>query len=418
MISKPKIISPRGFGLLPLVLFLSLCLPGVGLAVTLGLKDAQGKFVPKVNVTLGAKEVTIKKVDPREKFDDFSLTMNAKNTKLTRNLASLQIEWIDASNKPTKAVPLAGKLYDVNTKVFRDSLVKSIGIKLIDKGAKSILTAKSVSELFTIAVDEQPLLPSEAVTEQDRTVRLGAGRDVSINIDKTSVVFNESNAKPGEIINVDNKSGADLSFEVDPVDPEILYCRIVRIPGQEKVPEESWGRFNVAADAGFMILLIPYPEPEKLLKLDGQEITIKVFQGDRLRDTRRIPIRISEDLKASARKPSAAQPSPGEDRTGTVRPVESRQTSGALTTPRPEATGKEKAKYSMFLWILQIANLALLAGIAIYTFFFILPKMQVLEDRLTKNEMFIHNSREAIREELDHLKEDLLQLSSDNPIVE
>jgi hypothetical protein len=416
MISKSKKISLRGLALLPLVLVLALCLPGAVPAATYGLKDAQGKFVPKVNVTLTGKEVTIKKVDPREKFDDFSLTMNPKNTKLLRNIASIQIEWLDAGSKPGNAVPFAGRLYNANARVFRDSLKTKIGIRLIDKGAKNIFAAKSVAELFTIAIDEQPLLTSEAVTEQDRTVRLGAGRDVSINIDTTSVVFDESNVKRGQIINVDNKSGSDLFFGVEPIERGVNYFGIVRIPGPEKVPPESWARFNVAADAGFMVLVIPDAKPEELAQLDGHEITIKVYQGDRLRDTRRIPIKISEDLKAWARKPTADHQAPGEEinRTkpgpATAKPVE--------PTPSSGASGKEKAKYSMFLWILQIANLALLAGIAIYTFFFILPKMQVLEDRLTKNEMFIHNSREAIREELDHLKEDLLQLSSDNPIVE
>ncbi len=402
-----------------LVLVALLCLAEKAPAETYGLKDAQGAFVPKINVTFTGKEVTIKKVDPRDKFRQFSFTINPKNTKLVRNIASIQIEWIDAANKTGNAVPLAGpKHYDVNTRSFHDSLIKSIGIKLIDKANRSIFTAKSVADLFIIAIDDQPLMTSEAATEQDRTVRLGAGRDVSLNIDKTSVVFNESNVKPGEIINVDNKSGVDQLFGVDPIERGVNYFGIVRVPGQETVPKDSWGRFNVAADAGFMIVVIPDRDPGQLAQLDGKEIVVKVFQGDQVRVTRKIPIRVSEDLKASARKAQMEdnnRPKPGPS---TVKPEEPSQPSGPTSPTRPEAAGKEKPKYSMFLWILQIANLALLTGMAIYTFFFILPKMQVLEDRLTKNEIFIHNSREAIREELDHLKEDLLQLSSDNPVVE
>jgi hypothetical protein len=51
----------------------------------------------------------------------------------------------------------------------------------------------------------------------------------------------------------------------------------------------------------------------------------------------------------------------------------------------------------------------LLIGLAGYGIFFILPKVQVLEDRLAKNEMFIHGTREAIREELDQIKEEILR---------
>ena len=58
-------------------------------------------------------------------------------------------------------------------------------------------------------------------------------------------------------------------------------------------------------------------------------------------------------------------------------------------------------------WILlalsSIVSLALLG----YGAFFLLPKIQVLEDRLAKSEMFIHGSREAIREELDQIKDEV-----------
>jgi flagellar basal body-associated protein FliL len=60
------------------------------------------------------------------------------------------------------------------------------------------------------------------------------------------------------------------------------------------------------------------------------------------------------------------------------------------------------------IWILQISNLVLTVGLIVYGFFFMLPKIQVLEDRLAKNEMFIHGSREAIREELEQIKKDIL----------
>jgi len=63
----------------------------------------------------------------------------------------------------------------------------------------------------------------------------------------------------------------------------------------------------------------------------------------------------------------------------------------------------------MWIWIIQAVNLVFLAGLAVYGIFFILPKLQVLEDRLAKNEIFIHGSREAIREELDQIKQEILK---------
>jgi hypothetical protein len=60
------------------------------------------------------------------------------------------------------------------------------------------------------------------------------------------------------------------------------------------------------------------------------------------------------------------------------------------------------------VWIFQFFNLVLLAALAGYAIFFLLPKIQVLEDRLAKNEMFLHGSREAIREELEEIKAEIL----------
>ena len=62
----------------------------------------------------------------------------------------------------------------------------------------------------------------------------------------------------------------------------------------------------------------------------------------------------------------------------------------------------------MWIWILTVLNLILLMSLAAYGVFFVLPKIQVVEDRLAKNEMFIHGSREAIREELEQVKEEIL----------
>ena len=54
-------------------------------------------------------------------------------------------------------------------------------------------------------------------------------------------------------------------------------------------------------------------------------------------------------------------------------------------------------------------NLVLVLGLGVYGVLFLLPRLQVLDDRLVRNEMFIHGSREAIREELEQIKEEILR---------
>jgi hypothetical protein len=60
------------------------------------------------------------------------------------------------------------------------------------------------------------------------------------------------------------------------------------------------------------------------------------------------------------------------------------------------------------IWILAFTNLALIVALAGYVIFFMLPRIQVLQDRISKSEIFIHNSRESIREEIDEIKQDVL----------
>ena len=59
--------------------------------------------------------------------------------------------------------------------------------------------------------------------------------------------------------------------------------------------------------------------------------------------------------------------------------------------------------------MVQIFNLILLVALGSYGIFYLMPKVQVLQDRLAKNEMFIHGSREAIREEIEEMREDILR---------
>jgi hypothetical protein len=397
--------------LLFLVLSGILALPAIGRCETYGIKDDQGVFVPKVTVTITGKDLIIKKTDPQDKFRSFSLTLNRKNSNLIRNVGLISMEWIDATNKPTKPVLFAGPLYNAATRVFQDSLTKSLGIKLIDKTKLNLFAGKSVPDLFTIHVDDQVLLSSEAATEQDRTVQLGKGRDVSLNVDKTSIVFNESNFKKGEILNVDNRSGLDQVLGVELPEKGLLYFQIIRKPEQTKINRENWDRFTLASDSGIFIVLIPEADPSQLAQLDGKDIVIKVFQGTKVRETRKIPIKISSELRTTAGGTSP-EPTPERPKRPSEPDIKPAQ------TPKPEqqaASGntsrKDVQKASPWLWALQIFNLVMLAGLGVYTVFFMLPKIQVLEDRLAKNEMFIHGSREALREELDQLKEEVSQQS-------
>jgi hypothetical protein len=396
--------------LLFLVLSGILALPAAGLCETYGIKDDQGIFLPKVTVTVTGKDLIIKKTDPQDKFRSFSLTLNRKNSNLIRNVGLISMEWIDATNKPTKPVLFAGPLYNAATRVFQDSLTKSLGIKLIDKTKLNLFAGKSVSDLFTIQVDDQALLSSETVTEKDRTVPLGPGRDVSLNVDKTSVVFNESNFKKGEIVTVENRAGLDQVLGVELPEKGLFFNQIRRKPDQTKIDRENWDRFTLAADSGIFIVLIPDSDPAQLAQLDGKDIVIKVFQGTKVRETRKIPIKISSELRTTARDTSP-EPTPDKPKRPSV------SDNKPEPTPKPEqattgnTTRKDIQKTSPWLWALQIFNLVMLAGLGVYTIFFMLPKLQVLGDRLAKNEMFIHGSREALREEFDQLKEEVSQQS-------
>jgi hypothetical protein len=392
---------------LSLVLAGLIALPAAGLCETYGIKDSEGNFVPKVNVTITGREVIIKKTDPQDKFRSFQIILNRKNNKLVQNVGLISLEWIDANNKPTNPVLFAGTLYDAKTRVFKDSLIKMAGIKLTDKSKHALFAGKSLSDLFTIEIDDQVLLSSETVMEKDRTVQLGSGRDVSLNVDKTSIVFNESNFKKGEILNVDNRSGLDQVLGVELPEKGLLYFQIIRKPEQTKINRENWDRFTLAADSGIFIVLIPEADPAQLAQLNGKNIVLKVFQGTGVRETRKIPIKISSELLAGGN--ISSEPTPDQSKP-TIKP-ETKPAPKPEPVATPTATRRDIRNGGTWLWVLQVFNLVMLAGLGAYAVFFMLPKIQVLEDRLAKNEMFVHGSREALREELDQLKEEIHQQS-------
>ena len=87
---------------------MALLFPGLApVCETYGIKDPQGSFIPKVSITVGNKDVVIKKIDPHDKFRSFSITLNPKNQKLVRNVGLIDLEWIDANNQPGRPVQFA-----------------------------------------------------------------------------------------------------------------------------------------------------------------------------------------------------------------------------------------------------------------------------------------------------------------------
>ncbi len=415
-------ILPRNFGdfftvcLLSIVILLfSFIIPDTVFCETFGIKDPQGNFVPKVEVTLGKKEVFIKKTNINDKFTTFSLILNQKNTNLLNNVAQLNVQW-DAAGKLGRAIPFTGPRYDPNTRMFSDSMTKSTGLKIIDGSKSNLFAGKTATDLFTIQIDDQTLVSSESAIEKDRTVQLGTGRDISINVDKSSILFDESNLRKGEMLNVDNRSGFDQILGVELPDKGLLVRQIRKRMEQTKIPPENWERFTMPADSGIFIVLIPEPDPQTLAQLDGTEIVIKVYHGNQIRETRRIPIKVAADLKNPNADLSSVPTEPGDLRSTLGTPKTPGPTKGQEITARTQqATATaENAKRSdrglgPWIWILQILNLALLIVVGSYGIFFMLPRIQVLEDRLSKNEMFLHGSREAIRDELEQIKKEILQ---------
>ncbi len=230
---------------------------------------------------------------------------------------------------------------------------------------------------------------------------------MSINVDKTAVVFNEGNLKRGEIINVDNRTGREQTLGVDIPEKGFVLGQIRRKLEQSKIPKEEWNRFALPAGQGIFIVLIPEPDPALLAQLDGREITIRVYQGNEVRETRRIPIEISSDLHVPSSAGISSTPAPLHVPEPKVSPKPS--SPGPSRTARSEnSSRRSEIRSGLWLWVVQIANLILLVFLAVYTVFFMLPKVQVLEDRVAKSEMFIHGSREAIREELDQIKKEII----------
>jgi hypothetical protein len=395
--------------------------PGGGFAAVYGITDEAGSFVPKVTVTIKKKEILIEKKEPKQKFNSISFIVNRRNNLLIRNVGLLKIQWIGADGKAGRPLLFAGPRYNPTTRIYKDSMTRSRAVKIIDGSTRNLFAGKDFSDLFKLRIDGQLCRSSESFYEKNRKVQFKSGRDISIDVDKSAVVFNEENYKKGEIINVDNRSGYNQTLGVTLPEKGLLYFQIIRKPEQTKVPRENWDRFSVAADSGIFIVLIPESDPRQLAELNGKEITIKVWDGNRIRETRRIPIRTSPEL-TSAEPGAASQKTetspvteaPAAKGTEAVQPSEKIEKKAAGPTTAEQGAGAGGKSTStggagIWIWVAQIFNLILLVALGSYGIFYLMPKVQVLQDRLAKNEMFIHGSREAIREELEELKEDILR---------
>jgi ankyrin repeat protein len=128
--------------------------------------------------------------------------------------------------------------------------------------------------------------------ERGHTVLLRASLDPSITVDKTSIRFTEKNIRQGEVINVDNNSGFDQTLGISLPQKGLLYSSIVSKPEQVKMPHENWKRFSVPTNSGIFIIITPESDPAQIEMLDGEEIVIKVYDGNEVRETRRIPIKV------------------------------------------------------------------------------------------------------------------------------
>lgn len=381
------------------VIVLFLC--GETRAETYGIMSDSGEFQPKVTIDISSKEILITKLDPQEKFRSISLQINRRNPALMHNAGLLKIEWMDAQRHAGRPVPFTGPRYDPNTRTFEDSMVKSVSLKIINASARKLFEDKPLSELFEIKINGQPIVSAESVEERTQTVQMGRGRDLSINVDRDRIVFTENNVKVGEIFNVDNRSGKEQVLGVDLPKTGWLLYQLRRKPEQTEIPSDEWNRFTVPADSGVFVVLIPDADPALLAQLDGKEIVIKVYQGDAIRETRKIPIKVAADL----RRPEYFPPREA----GPISPEPVQDNKISKTKPQAAPASRVAVAWGSWVWGLVVVNFLFLVGLVAYGLLFLIPRLQVLDDRLTKNEMFIHGSREAIREELEQIKEEILR---------
>ena len=206
--------------------------PGSARGETYGIVNSANEFEPKVTIQVKRREIEIRKTNPEDKFESISLQVNPRNSSLIDNVRLLKIEWINAKNRPGRPLPFAGPRYDASTRTFRDSMIPSVALKIMNTSSRALFERKSIADLFIIKINKEPLVSSESIREKPNTVRFGTGQDMSIKIDRNTVVFNEDNYRKGEILNVDNRSGMDQVLGVEFPTTGLLYYQVIRKPEQ------------------------------------------------------------------------------------------------------------------------------------------------------------------------------------------
>jgi len=264
---------------------------------TYGIVNAGNEFEPKVTIQVKKRDIEVRKTNPADTFESISLQVNPRNLSLIRNVGLLKIQRITAGDIPGIPLPFAGPRFDPNIRTFQDSMGQAIALKILNTSSRPLFEGKDISDLFVIKINNELLVSSESIRENRKSVQLDSGGEKSINIDRNTVVFNVNNYKKGEILNVDNKSRLDQVLGVEFPTTGLLFKSMIRKPEQSKIHKWTWDRFTVAPGSGVFIVVIPQSDPAQLTRLDGQEIVINVYDGNGIREQRKIPIHVAPDLR-------------------------------------------------------------------------------------------------------------------------
>ncbi len=390
--------------------------------VTYGVRDDQGNLVPKVNVEIKGKEILISKVSPDEEFRSISFAVNQSNLALKRNIGLLKIQWISTAGVPGREWIFTGSKYNQVRKVFRDSMTKSRAAKIIDKTNKDLFAGKHMDDLFSIRIEGRPTFvmgTGEGAPEDSAEAPLGEN---ALKIDKTSIEFTPANQKTGETIDVRNISGRPIEVGIDFPQTGLYTKYVRRKPDQAKVEPQNFGRFPLEPGQGFFVVLIPERDPSQVAGLNNEAILITIWDGPHVAAQIPIQLEVSPELMSSAAAPSPDNNDALIDRPEVeIPPVTPGPTVRETTTensvepapPRPETPEQsavpEARSSELILWAAVAVCLVIALALGGVILFLLIPRLQVLEDRLEKSEMFLHGTREAIREELEDVKEDIIR---------
>jgi hypothetical protein len=408
-----------------------------------GYEGSSGDFIPKVTVEMDREVIKIEKLRPREDFSSIEIRINPANTTLDKNKSLLQIVWVSEAGRQGRPLPFTGPRYDPRNKAFRDSMTKSRAIKIIDESDKNLFRNKEFSELFMLSVEGKRCRPGKESPGDATLPAPPETAEAKLRIDKESVDFTSSNLRKGVTLNIDNPTGFNQVIGLEfPEDTLFYMISVGRKLEQRRIPEQDWNRITIPPDSGIFVILIPEAESLELARLNGKEIRVNLYENMDISKVIRIPISTSRELRLSG-STDETEPDNG-DTGGGLTFIPPNQDTTAMedqTTPpqyqndpspdpapesdtetdpeppapesgpQPEAEPRAQARTGLGLipWIVIIASIAIAAGVGGYVVFILIPKIQALEDRLAKNEMFLHGSREAIREELELTKEEILK---------